>query len=895
MTKSVRIINPTLPENISIVIALAKSEYGNNPGLLEHYTVYSLGENESYALTLPVLQLIADPTTNANVPPVRLDVFEPYREGNGNFGNIYPVIRSIIPDNDTGVFDDSGSYIIKEMIADQKAPTDKPNKPNWYVRIANKQQYFGGQHPTLGMHYALVKREKTVFLHMNRAPGLSLDRYRNKLSGEQFLSLACTLLEEAPRQIHRIVNAGKRKGRVMIHCDLKPENIMAAYVNGEWIVTVIDMGLVKTIEENGHYSTIRPYGNQLVWDGEMIRAEMNNQPKTYDIQSDIYALFVCICELAGAPSREDLTNEEALMDIENPNFMSIFSTMNFDENMKKQLEQAIRGALRANKMQRTPHNEVLTVFQNALTEVQKNNLMSRPQVTMPHQNTVQVTAEGLRQWVEQPLDNIALTAQNNGQDRKTILKSWLVEFRKRYSLASQEEKELFNALFRKGSNLRISSPFIFNLLRFNLLNEYNDDACVRLLLRHEQLIAPLKAEQVLPEPWQKRFQVLSTFMSLQLTKSHADQCTELGQLKLNISNYSKQQISERAPKLFHFMQEELAQQMQLGAKEWLQQLPEFAKLFNKQYKCIVITEQLRKKITPLFSLTKDLKQQFAGWGLMVFRSAMEGSLPENLEEYFAHYSLLIELLTHIDTKRQAIVSLFGVLPKLNQSSINWSSIEESIEKLQLGDLSMVIALSQKLEILLLIHDVYACLNDPDNQDYDVIIQTNLTKLTTLIDQLVEQTLPEKEIKTQLKEIINHFEDLDEVAAFMEQCQRYPHIQNAIEILLDSNYKIDELANAMRSNLVNAIMGKSESKDLSLRNLNDGLKVIFSKGNNSSTQNESFFSEMTRFFAIPLMYRAPIPTTSPTPKIYSQANLNPMFLLPPKDEKDEITKPFHFRQ
>ncbi len=885
MTNSVRIINPTLPENIPIVIALAKSEYGNNPGLLEHYTVYSLGENASYALTLPVLQLIAAPTTNANIPPVRLDIFEPNSENNGNFGKIYPVIKSIIPQNDDGIFDDSGSYIIKEMMADQKAPTDKPNKPNWFVRIANKEQYLGGQHPTLGIHYALVKREKTSFLHMNRAPGLSLERYRNKLSGEQFLSLACTLLVEVPRQVHRIVEAGKRKGRLIIHCDLKPENIMAAYVDNQWIVTVIDMGLAKTIEENGHYSTILPYGNQLVWDGEMIRAEMSNQPKTYDIQSDIYALFICICELAGAPSREDLTNEEALVDIENPNLMGIFSTMNFDQNMKQQLEQAIRGALRANKMQRTPYNEVLSVFQNALAEVQKNNLMSQPQMTIPHQNIVQVTAEDLRKWVEQSLDNLALMAQNNGQDRKTIFKSWLVEFRKLYSWASQEEKELFNALCRKGSNLRISSQFIFNLLRFNLLNEYNDDACLRLLLRHEQLIAPLKAEQVLPDHWQKRFQALTTFMSLQLTTSHATQCAELGLLKQNISRYLMQKISDKAPKLFHFMQEELAQQMQLNFNEWLQQLPKFAKLFNKQYKCIVITEQLRKKMTPLFSLTKDIKQQFAGWGLMVFNSAMQGNLPENLEEYFAHYSLLIELLTHIDTKRKAIISLFDELPKLNQSSINWSSIEELIDKLQLGDLSMVVALSQKLEILLLIHDVYSCLNDPDNQEYDVIIQAHITKLTVLIDQLVQQTLPEKEMKIQLEEMIDYFEDLDEVVSFLEECQRYLHIPKAIEILLDDNYKIVELAKAIRS---------SKSKGYSLTNLNDGLKVIFSKGGNSSTQNEMIFCEMTRYFSVPLIYRPPILTTAPTPKVYSQANLNPMFLLPPKEDKDEITKPFHFR-
>ncbi|CEG57929.1 protein kinase family protein [Legionella fallonii] len=873
MTNPVRIINPTLPENIPIVIALAKSILGNNPGLLEHYTVYSLGENTSYALTLPVLQFIADPTVNSNVPAVRLDIFEPSSENNGNFGKVYPVIKSIIPHNDNGVFDDSGSYVVKEMTANESAPSDKPNKPNWFVRVANKEQYLGGQHPTLGIHYTLVKREKTSFLHMNRAPGLSLEHYRNKLSGEQFLSLVCTLIEEVPQQIHRIIDAGKHKGRMMIHCDLKPENIMAAYVNGQWTVTVIDMGLTKAIEKDSHYSTLQPYGNKLVWDGEMLLADMNEEPKIYDIQSDLYALFICICELAGAPSRDELTDDEVLNDIENPDLTGIFSTMNFDLNMKNQLEQAIRGALRANKMQRTPHNEVLVVFQKALAEVRKNKLM--PQMTTPNTNTIQVTAEGLKVWVEQPLDQMILVEENKGRDRKITLKSWLGQFRKLCSLASAEESKRFNTWCSSSVNFRFQSIFIFNLLRFNLLNEYNDEACVRLLLRHEQLIAPLKTEQFLPDLWQKRFQMLTHSMSLQLTTTQADQCAELGLLKRNISHFLKQKIHEKSLKLFHVMQQQLAEQLKLDYKDWVEQLPEFAKLFNRQYQCVVKTEELRKKITPIFSSQNDLKQQFQKWGLTIFNNAEEGNFPEKIDEYFTHYSFLFELLTHFDTQRQVIMPLFDLVPELNQSPINWQSIEESIKKLQLADLQMVTALSQKLELLLLIHDVYACLI---NQS-DVIIEANKTKFATLIKHVVDQTLPEKELKTKFEEMNDYFEDLDELGSFMDQCDKpYPNIQEAIGILLNNNYKIVELADAIRA----------KNQDFLLIRLDRGLKVILSEGENSSALNERIFTEMSRFFAIPLRY---IP---PTPKVHSQGNFNSMFLLLPNTEKDEITTPFHFR-
>ncbi|KTC79123.1 Protein kinase domain protein [Legionella cherrii] len=890
MANPIHYLNPNLPENIPVVVALMNSVHGANPGLLEAYNVYSLptsaGEASRYVLTLPVLQFIADPLVRSDAPPRRLDVFEPSSEDKGSFGNVFPVIKSIIPQEDGGVFDESGSYVIKQMHADQKELSDKPNKPNWYVRVANREQYLGSQHPTLGIHYNLVKTEQFSYLHMNRAPGRTLDFYLDQLSGEEFLSLACTLIEEVPKQIHRTVTAGKHQGRTIIHCDLKTENIMAQLnkdeENGhsEWTITVIDMGLAKTIKKDEPYSTLESYGNRMAWDTDMWLANRDGKPMNYDVQSDLYALFVCITELAGAPKRDSIN---ALEDTKNPDFTGIFSEMDFDPRLEEQLTDALRSALHPDKTQRMKPEQVLTVFQEALSAVREDTDETVLATPAKKKKTEQITAEDLKEWIEQPLDDLVkqkeqATEVENRQSRKATLKIWLNQFNELRSAASAEEYKRFKTMLPTIVK-NIKSSFIFDLLRFNLYEEYDADACIRLILHHQQLTAPLRMTYPsLPTLWQRRFQMLAQVIPLQLTQSQALACTQIGLFKQNITALLALESKGSDPEIIKVMRQELEKQVQMDPKAWYPQLPQFVQLFNKQYFCITQFNALAKQLAPHYSWYNALQKQFINWTNETFSNAIEGKFPENQEEYFLHYRTMIELLNRYVKDRKTLAGLFNALPALSQSRVGKEAIDNTIRQLQLSDPQTVSNLTQKLALLFLIHDVLCQLIDPDKKEYPVILQANKNKFNTLILQLANQhDLQLEELKIQLGHVSDSLKALNQLRLFMEKCSAHTNIQKAIEILLKNNFKIEVLAHIVNDNYIDIIPAKR---------LDRALTIVLSEAENQSL-NEKLFTEITRYFANPGNY------LPPDPKMYTQANSSQLLFqsIPPGGEDaDKITIP-----
>ncbi|MCW8410175.1 hypothetical protein OQJ13_14440 [Legionella sp. PATHC035] len=886
MANPIHYLNPTLPENIPVVVALMNSVHGANPGLLEAYNVYSLptttGEASRYVLTLPVLQFVAEPLVRSDAPSRRLDVFEPSSEDRGSFGNVFPVIKSIVPQEDGGYFDESGSYVIKQMHADQRELSDKPNKPNWYVRVANREQYLGSQHPTLGIHYSLVKTEQFSYLHMNRAPGRTLDFYRDQLSGEEFLSLACTLIEEVPKQIHRTVTAGKHKGRTIIHCDLKTENIMAQLNKEEenghsaWTVTVIDMGLAKTIKKDEPYSTLQSYGNRMAWDTDMWLANRDGKPMNYDIQSDLYALFVCIAELAGAPKRESIN---ALEETKNPDFTGIFSEMDFDPRLEQQLVDALRSALHPDKTQRMKPEHLLTVFQEALNAVREDTDETVLATPAKKKKTQQITAADLKEWIEQPLDDLVrqkeqATEEENRQSRKATLKIWLNQFNELRSAASAEEYERFKTMLPTIVK-NIKSSFIFDLLRFNLYEEYDADACIRLILHHQQLTAPFRKHYPsLPTLWQRRFQMLAQVTPLQLTQSQALACTQIGLLKQNITALLAMESKDSDPEIIKVMRQELEKQLQMEPKVWYAQLPQFVQLFNKQYFCITQFNALAKQLAPHYSWHNSLQQQFVNWANEVFNDAIEGKFPENQEEYFAHYSTMIELLNRYMRDRKTLAGLFNVLPALSQSRLGKQAIDTTIRQLQLSDPQTVSHLTQKLALLFLIHDVLCQLMDPDKKEYPVILQAIKNQLNTLILQLVnQQDLQLEELNIQLTHVADSIEALDQLRLFMEKCSAHPNIQKAIDILLKNNCKIEALAHIVNDNYIDIIPAKR---------LDRGLNIVLSEEENQSL-NEKLVTEITRYFANPGNY------LPPEPKMYSQANSNQLLFQPISTDSEGADK------
>ncbi|WP_454783367.1 protein kinase domain-containing protein [Legionella sp. WA2022007384] len=892
MPNPICFINPTLPENIPTVVALMNSVHGGDPGLLENYKVYSLhtenGEESRFVLTLPVLQFIADPLISSGAPPRRLDIFEPSSDDKGSFGRVFPVIKSIIPQGDSGIFDESGSYVVKQTHADQHAVSDKPNKPNWFVRVANKEQYLGSQHPTLGIHYSLIKTEHCSYLHMNRAPGRTLDFYVDQLSGEEFLSLACTLIEEVPKQIHRIVTVGKREGRTIIHCDLKPENIMAQLNkneddgHSEWTVTVIDMGLAKTIKNGEQYSTLQNYGNRMVWDTDMLLARLNGRPRNYDIQSDLYALFVSIAELAGAPRRGGKT---ALEDAENPDFTGIFCDMELDPILEEQLTDALRSTLHPDKTQRMKPEQALIIFQSVLNTVRENTAESPFEGPTKKKRTEQTTtAEDLKKCLEQPLDEIVKRKEQekeeeNRQPRKATLKIWLNQFNELRSTASPEEYERFKAMLTNIRNFDIKSSFIFDLLHFKLFEEYNTDACIRLILRHEQLTSSLRkhfpALSPLPDLWQMRFQMLINTIPLQLTQSQAIACTQIGLLKQNITVLLALKSKESDPELAKVMRHELEKQLQLEPKVWYQQLPQFARLFNTQYYCLSQVNALTQKLTPHFSWFNVLPQQFTEWSNDLFNNALQGKFPENYEKYFSSYHVMIAFLDRCVKDSDTLAFMYNVLPTLSQSTLGPAGTDSAIQQLRLTDLKTVIHLTQQLELVFLIHDVFCQLMDPNKKEYNAIIQTNNAKFSILIHQFSQGSLQQEELKTQLEPIFDSFKAFNKLRLFIDKCSSHSNIQKALDILLKNNFRIEEIANIVKDNYIEIS---------AVKKLERGLNIVLSEESGQSL-NEKLFAEITRYFSMPVRY------LPPGPKIHSQANTTQMlFLASPQEDSEEIPTP-----
>ena len=838
----IHLLNPTLPKNIPTVVALMKSEHGANPGLLHAYEVYTLddgmGGQTSFALTLPVMQFIEDPVSDSTIPEFRLDIVEPAPEGGGQFGHILPVVKSIISNHGVPIFDQQGSYIVKEIVANQNGLSDKPNKPNWFVRAANREHYLGSQLPLLGIRYGLIKEEHVSFLHMNRAPGLSLNRYVKKLNAEQFLSLACTLLEEVPQQIHQTVRLGKHEGEKIVHCDLKSQNIMAEWKENRWIVTVVDAGLAKTMKGDKYISK-RPQGNTMVADSKMLFATQTFTPITYDTQTDLYALYVTIAELAGAPSRDELNDKAMLADLKKPNLAGIFDHMGFDPITKEKLIHLVEWMLCDNRAQRAPREEALKEFKEALIQVQNNNQ------TCPVSETVKpakrkITAEELKNWIEQNLEHLIIQKEQSGQSKSTTLKLWIKHFRELRFLAGPEEMERFNTMGKEG--LQIKSRYVYDLMRFDLIKEYDTNACVRLLLRNEELTAPLREVYPLTDAWHKFFSLYLNQLPIQLTTQDDAFCEEIGTFKRNVSDVLSTSIKEDQTSLLWQMKEELKHLASLQFTQWAEQLPLFARRFNQQYECMGHVSRLFQQFSRVFTLKENFFQEFNNWGDGICKKAINGRFPENADEYFEQYQTLATLLFKFSSLKERFLPLFNVFPVLNESTFNLQALEQSIQSFDLSNPEEVVSLSKKLTLLLTLLKMYSYLYDPKitypHKQYPKVMRVNEEQLK----ELIRQSPPEEEFIDELEDLLNYCSAINQLDDFIHKYGHYKNIAKAFFLLMSEDKSTVLQLDAMISNVPEHCLGK----------LDLGLAPLMSlKGD--ERLNERLFAEICRFFSFPIRY------------------------------------------
>ncbi|MCL9684767.1 protein kinase domain-containing protein [Legionella maioricensis] len=875
----VQLLNPTLSKNIPTVVALMKSEHGTNPGRLHAYEVYTLddgmGGESSFALTLPVFQFIDNSDPDLKSPEYRLDIVEPTAEDGGQFGCILSVVKSIISNHGEPVFDPKGGYVVKEIYANQNGLPDKPNKPNWFVRAANREHYLGSHLPTLGMRYGLIKEERASYLHMNRAPGFPLHIYVNKLSGEQFLSLACALLEDIPQQIHQTVRSGKHEGKIIVHCDLKSQNIMAEWKENKWTVTAVDMGFAKTTMKDDSYRTSYCHGNMLVWDSKMLLAALSHTPITYNTQTDLYALYVTIAELAGAPSRDSLNNKEMLADLKKPNLAGIFDRMDFDPSTKQQLTHLIERMLCDDREQRISREEALNEFKEVLIHVQKNNSELSANSTSSASIPVQpekkqgVTAEELKNWVEQPLDSIIAQKELEGQSKRTTLRQWIKHFRELRFRTSKEEMERFNTLSAKQSPA-IKSRYIYNLIRFDLFREYDTNACVRLLLRNEQVTTPLREFYPLPLAWHKFFDMYLNQLPIQLTTEDVSFCEEMREFKRNVSDILNTSIQDNKASLLWNMNEALKRQADMPFDQWVKQLPSFARSFNQQYACMGHISKLYLQLNKVFSLKENFSQEFNTWAQRICDNAINGKFPSDVDEYFDRYHILASLLINFSSFKEKPHPLFKAFPVLNQSAFSPQAIEESIKNLDWNNVQAVMDLSKKLSLLMTLLEVYYHLYDTEHpyphKDYPKVMQTN----EELLKKLISQNPPEEEFIAELEGILNYCRVITELDHFVEDCNLYGNIVMAFSLLMNGDKSKVLQLEAMIEN----------SSERALVKLNQGLKPLLSLKPDEQL-NERLFAEITRFFAFPLRYH---PTAS---KFSPHNNLFQSVVSASKAEDDDL--------
>ncbi|KTD44716.1 protein kinase domain-containing protein [Legionella quateirensis] len=854
MPNTIQIINPTLEKNINLTVELMRSIHGENPGHLVPYEVYILpnidGEPIKYVLTHGVIQFVADPLVLSDAPPIRLDVVELTFESKGHYGCILPVIQSIIFNNGQPVFDTTGNYIVKLIYVDHEEPKDKPDKPNYSIRAAHREHYLASNMPRLGAYYRLVNGSSSSYLHMNRAPGLPLQSYFNRLDAESFLKLACALLEQVPQQLQGIIRSGKHAGKRIVHRDLKPQNILAEYKDHDWIITVIDMGLAKALPGE-HYTTIHPRGNLMALDPHMFKAIQNHQPITYSSQTDLYALYMIIFTLAGARYRYNLKSISALTeDMEHPNFQGLFYSMIMDAPIQTKLQELFKRILGSNSDETPPLDEVLTSFQEALSAHQSTVVQDVREIYQATPHTV--TAELLKSSLEENLDITIGEHILSGNKPTAALMSWISKHHALLSTASADELERFKTLLTIPDHIKIRSHYILNLLRFNLIDECDDNACVRLISRHYEILKPFKKalsqnKHKLPAEWCTYFTNILNELPLQLTAEQEQFCNKLSKFIQNTALILNLSHEPSISAIVHSLKATLDSCLVMDPAEQVQKLPAWVERINSQFHCL-------EKITEILGTFKTarywndlLQQKTEEWIHYFNEHQLSESEKRDLSPYFAARSTLAMQLARISENQLHLRTLFVRFPALKQSPYSMDAINEMIRTLRIQEDHAVAELIQKTHILFLLFNLDVSFSNTDHP---------LKKHVTLYEhcfnqfkaQIDDYTIMDETI---LKNLFNYLNAIEKLQQFIDRFHRsgtYQVIERVLIQLMPDQALIGDL-NKLLLKGINSVH---------LKKLNLGLENLLSQSPQDNL-NQRLFAEIAHYFESPKDYK---PYSSP---------------------------------
>jgi serine/threonine protein kinase len=160
--------------------------------------------------------------------------------------------------------------------------TLKKNNTNIHLqeRLRN-EALFSFDHPSLPKVHEFEESENEILLLMDYKEGCTLDVFWNSLKRkERIENLKTVILGLVPA-----LNELKMRG--IVHCDIKPSNILIHSQNGSTLIHLIDFGLALDRSQQNQRSTLFPLGFAAP---ELIL----NQLDCVDHTTDLYALGITI-------------------------------------------------------------------------------------------------------------------------------------------------------------------------------------------------------------------------------------------------------------------------------------------------------------------------------------------------------------------------------------------------------------------------------------------------------------------------------------------------------------------------------------------------------------------------------------------------------------------------
>ena len=147
-----------------------------------------------------------------------------------------------------------------------------------------KEAEFSFDFPGLPKTLEIVENEEEIFIVKTYFPGITLDEYWNKIkSGKRLI-----ILKEIIEKLVPIFT--ELKTEHIVHCDLKPSNIILNETAEGITVALIDFGLAMRLNEENYRSTLFPLGYAAP---ELVLNRLN----LVDQRTDLFALGVIIWRL----------------------------------------------------------------------------------------------------------------------------------------------------------------------------------------------------------------------------------------------------------------------------------------------------------------------------------------------------------------------------------------------------------------------------------------------------------------------------------------------------------------------------------------------------------------------------------------------------------------------